>query len=286
MMKQLIFMDIDGTLCDTAGEVPLSANRAIQQAKSQGHDFYICTGRSKPELIPSILDIGFQGIIGAGGGYIEIAGEVVEHLRLPKPAVLEIIAYFQQHNIGYYLESNDGLFGSENCVPSIINQVTAGLVEESPAYQEAIREFDWFYDLLKETKGIELDYGNVNKISFISNGHPFIEVAETFGDDFQMYRTTVPQFGSQSGEIAVKGINKQTAINKVLALTKHPQGQTMAYGDGNNDIAMFQAVNYKVAMTNGTPELKALADEITAIAEENGIANSLLRNGLLEKEIF
>lgn len=96
-----------------------------------------------------------------------------------------------------------------------------------------------------------------------------------------MYHTTVSQFGPESGEIAVKGIDKARAINKVLTHTGYDKEATIAFGDGNNDIAMFQAVGYKVAMANGTDELKALADEITPIADQNGLKLSLQKNGLM-----
>ncbi|WP_428910587.1 hypothetical protein [Niallia sp. Krafla_26] len=57
----------------------------------------------------------------------------------------------------------------------------------------------------------------MNKISFISNKDlPFEQINNRFQDKFEIYRTTVPQFGPESGEIAVKDVNKFTAIEFVL----------------------------------------------------------------------
>ncbi len=36
----------------------------------------------------------------------------------------------------------------------------------------------------------------------------------------------------------------------------------MAFGDGNNDIEMFQAVGHSVAMGNASADLKAIASEV------------------------
>jgi hydroxymethylpyrimidine pyrophosphatase-like HAD family hydrolase len=55
----------------------------------------------------------------------------------------------------------------------------------------------------------------------------------------------------------------------------------MAYGDGDNDIKMFEAVNYGVAMENATKNLKRIAKEITSRAEGDGIFLSFQRNHLI-----
>lgn len=282
MDTKIIFIDVDGTLCMPNGKVPDTARKAIQMARKNGHQAYICTGRSKPEIVDSILSIGFDGIIGAGGGYIEIEGKVVQHQTMEKDAVLKIVDHFEQNSIGYYLESNEGLFGSENCTEFIRERVTEGYPVDSDAYLQADAEFHWFYDLLNKYKSRKVDYGKVNKISFISSeDHPFEKIASNFGDTFEMYRTTVAQFGVESGEIAVKGVDKSTAIEFVLNYLNKDKASTMAYGDGNNDIKMFEAVNYSVAMENATAELKSIACEVTALAEEDGMLKSLKKNNLV-----
>lgn len=282
MDNKIIFIDVDGTLCMPNGEVPDSAKEAIRVARKKGHLCYLCTGRSKPEILDSILEIGFDGIIGAGGGYIEVEEKIVHHQTMPKDSVLNIIQYFHQHNIGYYLESNEGLFGSPNCVEVIRERVTEGHPDGSDAYLQADAEFHWFYDLLNKYKSRKVDYGKVNKISFISSKHhPFEKVAGIFGETFEMYRTTVAQFGTESGEIAVKGVDKSTAIEFVLDYLNKSREQAMAYGDGNNDIKMFEAVDYGVAMENATEELKEIAQEVTSLAEEDGILKSFTLNGLI-----
>ena len=51
--------------------------------------------------------------------------------------------------------------------------------------------------------------------------------------------------------------------------------ETIAFGDGMNDIEMFQTVNYKVAMENAVQELKNMADIITKSNNESGVAVAL-----------
>ena len=274
-MTKIAFFDIDGTLCNSHGEVLDSTAKAIKEFREAGNYAYICTGRSKPEILESILAVGFDGVIGAGGGYVVVRDQVISHKTLPEEAVLEIIAFFEQHDIGYYLESNDGLFGSENCVRKIQESVREISEAHGKDFEEENAKVTWFYELIAHKPNVVIDYGNVNKISFINNTIPFSEIDEKYGDDFYMYHSTVAMFGPQSGELAVKGIDKKSAVELVLKSLNLKKEDSIAFGDGDNDLAMFEAVGYKIAMANGTENLKRVADEITLDADQDGISKGL-----------
>ena len=274
-MTKIAFFDLDGTLCNSSGEVLASSVAAIRNFRADGNLAYICTGRSKPEILDSILDVGFDGVVGAGGGYIVINDEVVSHKTLPKEAVLEIIEFFNGHDVGYYLESNDGLFGSENCERKIKEEVKKISDKEGTSFDEMSEKMQWFFDLTSNYDNDQVDHGNVNKISFINNTISFKEIDENFGEEFHMYHSTVHLFGPESGEIAVKGIDKQKAVEFVLNYLNLKKSDALAFGDGDNDVAMFAAVDYKIAMANATDTLKSISDEITKDADEDGIAFSL-----------
>ena len=71
-MKKLLLFDVDGTLIDYDGTLPKSTKQAICQARKNGHLAVIVTGRSKSHIEEPILDIGFDGMIGGNGAYIEL----------------------------------------------------------------------------------------------------------------------------------------------------------------------------------------------------------------------
>lgn len=278
-MKKIAFFDIDGTLCDSSGQVLASSKESIQAFRDKGNLTYICTGRSKPEILDSILEVGFDGIIGAGGGYIVINDEVVKHQTMDETVVNTILTYFKENDIGYYLETNDGLFGSDNCVRKIREEMKTISENTGEPFDDLVNKMAWFEEVLESHKHDEVDYTTVNKISFINNTVPFSDIAEKFGDECYMYHSTVELFGPQSGEIAVKGVDKKNAIEFVLEKLGMTKEQTIAFGDGDNDIVMFEAVDYGIAMDNATDNLKKIASEITDSADDDGIANSLKRNG-------
>ena len=113
-MKKIIFLDVDGTLVDYEGRLPKSAVTAVRQAREKGHRVYICTGRSKAEVYPYLWDIGLDGMIGGNGSYVEDKGQVVLHRLITPEQCKRIVDWLHSRGLEFYLESNNGLFASEN----------------------------------------------------------------------------------------------------------------------------------------------------------------------------
>ena len=74
---------------------------------------------------------------------------------------------------------------------------------------------------------------------------------------------------------------KGAGIQKVLAYYGLTPEDAMAFGDGNNDIEMFQAVGHSVAMGNASADLKAIASEVCGTCAEDGIYHYCKENGLI-----
>jgi HAD superfamily hydrolase (TIGR01484 family) len=64
------------------------------------------------------------------------------------------------------------------------------------------------------------------------------------------------------------------ALQKLLGVSPE---QTLAIGDGSNDVPLFRSANTRVAMGNAVPELKALANHEVADVEHNGWAEAMQR---------
>lgn len=279
MKKKIIFLDVDGTLVNDSGIVPESAKVAVRQARENGNYVFLCTGRSKAELYDEIMEIGFDGIIGAAGGYIEVNGEVIMHKKVSKENVEYLINYFNNNNIEYYLESNSGLYGSKNCKHVLSNLIFDGVEKDSDEYKDLKKGIAQFIDNLKDLKYPISD--DINKISFLDSDVPFETIKNEFKNNFNVIPCTVPAFGKNSGELSVPGIHKATAIEYLLNHLKLSKEDTFAYGDGGNDLEMLQYVKYGIAMGNAKEELKKIAYDITDIHDNDGIYNSFKKYKLI-----
>ncbi|MEG0277580.1 MAG: HAD hydrolase family protein, partial [Coprobacillus sp.] len=76
-------------------------------------------------------------------------------------------------------------------------------------------------------------------------------------------------------DISPIGGTKQNGIDKFLEHYQIDLKETMAFGDGGNDIPMLKHVATSVAMGNANEEVKAISDYITDTVENDGIAKAL-----------
>ena len=69
------------------------------------------------------------------------------------------------------------------------------------------------------------------------------------------------------------GVNKATAVAEL----GYPPEQVVAFGDYPNDIPLLTWAGLGVAMANAHPDVLAIADEVTASNDEDGVALVLER---------
>ena len=82
-------------------------------------------------------------------------------------------------------------------------------------------------------------------------------------------------------DVIAKGNSKRTGIDKMIAYYGIDLCDTMAFGDGGNDIPMLEHAAVGVAMGNATDEVKRSADYVTDSVDENGIRNALEHFGVI-----
>lgn len=279
MERKIVFLDVDGTLCNDHDQVPESAAQAIRQARKNGHLVYLCTGRSKAEIYDYIMEIGFDGIIGAGGGFVTIGDEMLYHKRVSDADVRHLVDFFNENHVDFYLESNGGLYASKNLVSHLERLMYGDLENDEAARQRKKERPSHFIEALIE--GEDLYRSDVNKACFIQSDVPFETIKKEFEGEFNVIHCTVPAFGEDSGELAVPGVHKATAIETLLAHLGIDRENTMAIGDGMNDAEMLEYCKIGIAMGNAKPGLKEIADEITDTHDEGGIYNSFKKHGLI-----
>lgn len=76
-------------------------------------------------------------------------------------------------------------------------------------------------------------------------------------------------------DIIPKNGGKDKGIEVILERYNIDIKNTMAFGDGGNDIPMLKKVNYGIAMGNATDIVKSQAKDVTDSVLNNGIYNAL-----------
>jgi len=86
-----------------------------------------------------------------------------------------------------------------------------------------------------------------------------------------------PFSGAKSRAVQITDSNgtKYHGVEALREILRIPTEQTLAIGDGTNDLPLFKNASVKVAMGNGTDELKAAADYVVGTLEEDGFAEAM-----------
>ena len=283
MSRNIIFFDVDGTLVDVrpAREyIPESTINAVRETRAKGNLCFLCTGRSLAEIYPYILEVGFDGIIGAGGGFVTIGDEMLYHKKVSNEDVHRVVDFFEENGYDYYLESNGGLFASEKLIPRL-EMITYGDVENDLAAKKK-KEEEPSHFITSLIEGESMYRDDVNKICFLENKDiPFQTIVDNFSDAFNVIHCTVPMFGDDSGELSVTGVNKASAIETLINHLNIPRENTYAFGDGLNDIDMLEYCNVGIAVDNAKDGLKAIADEICDDIADDGIYKAMKKHNLI-----
>ncbi len=277
--RKIVFLDVDGTLINYEGKMPESAQKAVEKARANGHKVYICTGCSKAEIDQKQWTLQLDGMIGGNGAYVEDNGQVVMHQSLTKQQCRQIVDWCSARQIGFYLESNSGLYMNDLMAeqgPRTIALYARGKGADAAAADAAAQSF-----LGSMICTDDLYRDDVNKISFILRTYQdHLDSKEAFPD---LEANTWGGRGELAlfGDLGPRGITKKHAVEVLLKHIGASKEDTISFGDAKIDLSMFECCAYNVAMGNGGPEIKAAADYITDDVDEDGLMHAFEFLGLI-----
>lgn len=84
-------------------------------------------------------------------------------------------------------------------------------------------------------------------------------------------------------DITAKGVSKAKGLNEIAHWREFDMSQTMAFGDGGNDIAIVKEAGIGVAMGNANDSLKEVADYVASSVDDDGIFNALKYFGVISE---
>jgi hydroxymethylpyrimidine pyrophosphatase-like HAD family hydrolase len=121
-------------------------------------------------------------------------------------------------------------------------------------------------------------------VSFLNRELPLNRIEAEFRGSLNVIPATVAAWGPNSGELSLPGVHKAAAIELVIDHLGIPIENTIAFGDGLNDIEMLQLVAVGVAMGGAHPLTLAAADEVTGTPDTDGILAGFIKHGLVDPD--
>ncbi|MEG0891716.1 MAG: Cof-type HAD-IIB family hydrolase [Bacteroidales bacterium] len=256
-----VFFDIDGTLVSfKTHTVPQETINAIRQLRKSGVKVFIATGRMLG-MTDVLNGIEFDGYIAYNGACCvdSTKEKVIYKSVIPKDELDALVARLEYDKFPVSFMCRHNMY--VNYINDTVLDV-AKLVNVAPpkvqAPQISIKED--IFQLCVYTGDEKLD-------EIIKEVLPKCE-----------YSRWIPAFA----DVNLKGMNKQAGIDKMLEYFNIALCDTMAFGDGGNDIPMLKHVAVGIAMGNAGDNVKEAANYITSSVDDYGVVNALKHFGMLK----
>lgn len=254
-MIKALFFDIDGTLVSfQTHRISDSTVQAIWQAKELGIKVFISTGRPF-SLINNLQEISelIDGYITVNGAYCFIGEQVISCSPIPEEDVRTLIRQADEMNFACMVVGEKDLimYNTNEKVDYIFRQMLN-------------------VHGMKESRSLDALWA-----------HPILQLTPVISEEEE--RQIMPRLPHcvssrwypDFADITAQGTDKSKGLRAVMDILGLKREETMAFGDGGNDIPIVREAGIGVAMGNANESLKAVADYVTVCVEEEGIRKAL-----------
>lgn len=261
-MTKIIFFDIDGTLVSfRTHAIPPSAIEAVRRIRQKGVKVWIATGRPIP-FIDHLEGLEYDGIMCVNGAYcLTRDGKALRYNPVPKSDVLRMIEEQKRSGMAVcYAGVDRAILTAPKGIPDDVGSVFSLLDIKQP-------------DIYEPDEALAFDVMQV--IAFFRHEQTVHITSEV------LMGCNVLRWHPLFTDCVAKGTDKAAGIEAVIRHYGFDISETMAFGDGGNDIPMLRLAGIGVAMGNASQEVKDVADIVTSSVDDNGVANVLDRlNGV------
>ena len=259
---KIIFFDIDDTLRNSkTGFIPSTIPTAFKQLRDKGILTGIATGRGIFGVVPEIKALKPDFFVTLNGAYIEDKkGNVIYSNKIAKDKVEEYITWTKEVGIDY------GLVGSHATKLSRRTEMISQAID--PIYPDLEVDPDFY-----QKEDIYQMW------TFEEQGDDLV-LPESLASTLRMVR-----WHEHSSDVVPISGSKAAGVAKVVDQLGLKPENVMVFGDGLNDLELFDYAGISVAMGVSHEKIKEKADYITKTLEEDGIFDALEGFGMVEKEL-
>lgn len=263
-MIKAIFFDIDGTLVSfKTHKIPESTILTLNRLRENGIKLFIATGRSWRQLKEVEGLPHFDGYITLTGSCCLTGnGEVIYKNCIPQQD-MESLAEFHKNRpfpVEFVYMNRETMSETSEEIEKIwalVNMPVPPVVSMEDSNKSDVYQLGLFLSREEEAE--------LQIVERIMPGCVSLRWSPHFFD-------AVP-----------KGSSKSIGIDKMIEYYGIDLAETMAFGDGGNDIDMLRHVGLGVAMGNAGEEVKSAAKYVTTSVDEDGIMNAIYELGILKK---
>lgn len=265
---KLVGVDLDATLLKDDKTLCTGAEETINALADRGIYFVPITGRPYSGIPSCVKELdAVEYVISSNGARITNAKTDKElfSFAMSNEKALELIAILRESNCMFEAFADN-----------------VGYVEHE-LYDYYVKEFlgtpigDYIFTSRKVTESIEKLFVGTDKCAdeiFINCKTPQdrADILEKIADVEDIQYCSL---GDRFMEITKKGTDKGEALSVLCDYLGVDLKNTIAFGDGENDLQFLEKAGFAVAMENAFPCVKEKADYITKSNNDNGVCEIL-----------
>jgi len=256
-MIKIAFFDFDGTFYShKTHSIPKSNVLTIKKLQEKDILCVLATGRAleEIELFKDCDDVQFDGyIMNAGICVYNKNKEILWLNNFEKEDEKTLIDCFNKKEFTMCIMTEYGMYS--NRIDDKITQAMNSISSQAPIegiYQgERIYQFAGFFDQQEQEK--------LSK---------------------KVQQTKITRWHQYGVDITNKNVNKATTIKQYLNHFNLTVEEAICFGDGINDVEMFEECKISVCLENGIEEIKQLASYVTDDIDNDGIYKACKKLGL------
>ena len=236
---KLIALDLDGTLLTTDKKLTNRTKATLKAAREQGVKVVLTTGRPLKAMDFFLKELGTDGhedeyTITFNGGLVQKnTGEILDKTVFSIDDVSRIYEETEKLNIP-------------------LDAISEGIVYQIQSDQESL-------------------YAQFNPaLTFIPTAFPqepldaaILKISPELFDKYEIFKSRELLL-----EWSPKNVHKATGLAKLIEHLGIDRSQVMACGDEANDLSMIEWAGLGVAMQNAVPEVKAVANVVTPMTND------------------
>lgn len=263
-MIKLIAIDLDGTLINDEKKLSPENLKALHYAHDKGIKIVLCTGRPYLATDYLITEIGLK----SDDDYMIIFNGA--QVRRTSDAKVIVENTLTHEDMKKWYQETQAL----NLPLNVVDQ-------------------EWVYEPEAYPIGYESTYtsltqapSRVQAFDLFKNEHQFFKFVINVNEEH--LRKQIPKINSAllenysvslshpfQLEVMKKGVNKGNTLRQLGEKIGIELEEMMTFGDQLNDESMIEMAGLGIAVDNAVPEIKALADFVTASNNDDGVAKAI-----------
>ena len=249
-------VDLDRTLIAEDAVLRPHTREAIARVRAAGTHVIVVTGRMFRGVLPYLEEAGLDDPVVCYQGAVvadPTTGEFLRHVPIPRAVALEAIDAVIAAGFHVNCYVDDQLYVAEVTPEARSYADFQGLQIHAVGSLQ-----DWLHD--DPTKLVAVgDPGALDELE--------VELKPRFARRLFVSKS-LPHFL----EFAQAGVTKGAGLDFLSAHVGFTREETVAFGDGENDVELVEWPPFGVAVENATPSVKAVASWICPSAEYEGVA--------------